>query len=408
MNFKTKNPNSDNQKLQQLLEQVNFLSQEKKILEDENQNLILKMKIKNQNYLEKEEQLQKELSIAQLQISKNSNNQNCDLDETVLVKNKRYVGKEVASSEKKISFEISSSMTYLKKIRPVKHISESVENQLFKKKQSFPCYISDKTLKSQVSYSNIKKKKDSTKKKKRNKSANIVNVQIKQENSIIKKKADKAAKNFIKNLDRKINEKKRNESKNKLSSKEKLKDSIFSIKPNLNMNKDKSKNMKKMIKSSTIDFKQILNNFSLSHKHKDLKPKLGDISLSTINHSLNHDSQKHFFKKSVHTNFNNSIDPNSSSINMIFNKPITKVDKAVMTDKVNFAQEKDISGSSLNSDEMQENIPKKFEKLYSKLYSQIKKINKKNSNLERQLRNRNKDYIYALKEIENIKSINTD
>lgn len=41
-----------------------------------------------------------------------------------------------------------------------------------------------------------------------------------------------------------------------------------------------------------------------------------------------------------------------------------------------------------------------------KLESRLKKMTKKNSNLERQLRNRNKDYLYALKEIEKIKSVN--
>ena len=43
--------------------------------------------------------------------------------------------------------------------------------------------------------------------------------------------------------------------------------------------------------------------------------------------------------------------------------------------------------------------------MFRKLESRVKRLGKKNSNLERQLRNRNKDYLYALKEIEKIKSV---
>jgi hypothetical protein len=413
MNFKTRNPNADEQKLQKLIEQVNFLSQEKKILADENENLVLKLKIADQKHFEKEQQLQNQLSIAQLQISENNNNnQNCDLDETVVVKSKRYVKKKVPNSTPSCSLDISHSLTYLRKLRPVDHLCKSIGDTLFDKKQSLPSYIRNQVTTSQVSYSNLKKTKTSTKKKKRNKSESMVKLQIKQEDTQIKQRADKAAENFIKHLDKKIQMKRRVKSKSKVTSKSQLKNSILNVKPNFNISrKGKSKGkakVKDMVDSSTIDFKQILNNFSLTHKNKDLKPKLGNISFSTINHSLNHESQKNFFKKSEYTNLNQSVDPLSSSINIVFNKPLKKSDKAVMTDVVHSGDGKDTSGSSLNLDEMQENIPKKFEKLYSKLYAQIKKINRKNSNLERQLRNRNKDYIYALKEIENIKAHNTD
>ena len=40
---------------------------------------------------------------------------------------------------------------------------------------------------------------------------------------------------------------------------------------------------------------------------------------------------------------------------------------------------------------------------YKFVNRKLKQIQKKNNNLERQLRNRNKDYLYALKEIEKIK-----
>lgn len=45
----------------------------------------------------------------------------------------------------------------------------------------------------------------------------------------------------------------------------------------------------------------------------------------------------------------------------------------------------------------------KVDRIVKNMYRKIKNYQKKNNNLERQLRNRNKDYLYALKEIEKIK-----
>ena len=71
---------------------------------------------------------------------------------------------------------------------------------------------------------------------------------------------------------------------------------------------------------------------------------------------------------------------------------------------------KEISTQIPNSSESKEESQDSYEvpaesAIFRKLESRVKRLGKKNSNLERQLRNRNKDYLYALKEIEKIKSV---
>ena len=252
------------------------------------------------------------------------------------------------------------------------------------------------------------------------------------ENHQVKIKADKAAEQFIKNLDSKLNKKsKSNQRKlNNISENKYSRSPKFNLRPNMKkefssksekkvskLGKKKKKSIfKQKIKESGVEeFEQILKNFSLYSRFQENKNKIAEISLSTINPSVFQETNSLANRTSKmidNFKFNNSIHVTMPKVKTLTKEIIPKkemVDKSVMTDKieprvitiVKKVSENSITNSSL--EELSENIPQKFDHLYKKMCNKIKNYSKKNGNLERQLRNRNKDYLYALKEIEKVK-----
>lgn len=240
----------------------------------------------------------------------------------------------------------------------------------------------------------------------------------------------------------------------------KPKDFLFKSKPifkNNNLktskivNKCKEKKMKvKKTKNKALDFEKILNNFSLYSKiHEPLAP-MNDISLSTINHSgmknlkflnkkvsdkscmtefdfskktfsiqiatvLSYASLKNPLNETkiashkhcsfIYSNNKSRVDNNTTKKNIsCLDLNQTKDRKQSRRGSVEGNNKSTKNEDSMNSmSKLEATSPRQFQSMVRKMYKKIKFIEKKNGNLERQLRNRNKDYLYALKEIEIIK-----
>jgi hypothetical protein len=296
-----------------------------------------------------------------------------------------------------------------------------------------------KRRKTRGSYSEIKQKKSMDKKSK------------KQET-----KASKAVDKFIKKINTNL---KLASGKKSPGSLNKQKDFLFKSKAifkkdgkgnSVHKKKKTNENLKKIMmpKKKTLDFEKILNNFSLYSKVNERGVDINDISLSTINHSgfkpfkyngkkvsdkssmtetssktpqnfqkiskvLSYTCQKQNLNKTrvvVNADCSFVYSCNASKIeNDVTKKNIPylemprdkKTKKNLVLNKENASSQNDESLESMRK--FDESSPRQVHSMVNKMYKKIKFFEKKNGNLERQLRNRNKDYLYALKEIEMIK-----
>lgn len=197
---------------------------------------------------------------------------------------------------------------------------------------------------------------------------------------------------------------------------------------------------------------QILTTFSIYSKVQDRSIPMNDISLSTINHLCPNNvsynkrdaeapniSQLKSFVYVQSTDIFDSIQiekvlvfsrtksfrqkaelSQKKLFSFIYKKQKSLASKETSTDKLSLdlekwnqiEEEEDLQSRKKEKENtkcvtsllsLKESCPKKYNKMFDKLIAKIKTFEKNNQSLERQLRNRNKDYLYALKKIENCK-----
>ena len=293
---------------------------------------------------------------------------------------------------------------------------------------------------------------------KKRKKFSLSEKKVKNKNVLIKQKseASRAVDKFIIKMNKRFQT---DIGKNISKKNTERKKSVFKAKPIFIKEKAKmsnKKNVKKKVKKNNfikakgLDFEKILNNFSLYSKVNEPFLPMNDISLSTINHSgfKNLKYNKKRIDKACMTDFektpsfqNMEIEDVLSYLSSKIIANMTKIfnnkqcsfyySNANISKVENNTTKNNISNLDLNKSKMRGNKilnysekendsfsndesigsfnklkgsnPIKYEKMLKKMYKKIKGYEKKSHNLERQLRNRNKDYLYALKEIEQIK-----
>jgi hypothetical protein len=220
-------------------------------------------------------------------------------------------------------------------------------------------------------------------------------------------------------------------------------------KPENKLNPDKNNNNNNNNNNNEIE--QILQTFSIYSKVNDRMNPMNDISLSTINTPFSKDisiiQKQHSDNFNINQQTNFSYNKSSNGISSMKIEPVIRftlnnksnhnvqninkeVNSIIDTQKSKLSLEnidklfeyyehaeeleKKNNSNLINNQEidltfvpslesLKKNCPKKYNQLFDKLINKIKKFENNNQCLERQLRNRNKDYLYALKAIESLR-----
>jgi len=264
-----------------------------------------------------------------------------------------------------------------------------------------------------------------------------------------KSKTNLAVDNFFKNMNVKLKKKPKRTASNKFK-----RSNISSYNVNSGYRKDmkraknrnsqkhffknkKSENQEIKKKSNKNEIEKLLNNFSLYSKNPENAHPINNLSISMIRHSSNNNIPKNTHNKSIMTDpaelimiskkkknipktrienvisYSSGI-PKLTNVNISGNKKFSflyfskkSISSNESTERSKSEKENNILKDCTNPvtfSQLKESIPKKYEEIFEKIVRKIKIFEEKNQNLERQLRNRNKDFLYFLKQIEKEKS----